>query len=147
MQQACRLGDPSIRISPDRSAVFTDDEIEGRVPQGNLLAGSAHERKPQPELVLALSRDAQLPRGGIDTYGQRAQAREPGGDVPCAAPELHHLRAVEMRRQYPGDALGDAEDAPGWLGRRPLALGQLQLIVVARLPSLGVGPDVVQRAA
>jgi hypothetical protein len=78
MQQAWRLGNPEMWVRPDGSAVLTDHEIEGRVPQGDLLAGSAHERKPQPELVLTLSRDTQLPWRGIDTYGHRASACEPG---------------------------------------------------------------------
>ena len=51
-EQSSRLGDPAVRVAPDRSAVLREGEVEARVAERRPFGVGMHEREPQVELLL-----------------------------------------------------------------------------------------------
>ena len=62
-KQARGLGDPLVRVAPDRRAVLGDDDVERRVRERDLLGVRLEERELDPGLALHLPRGLEL-RGG-----------------------------------------------------------------------------------
>ncbi len=131
--------DPQVRIGPDGGAVLADEEIEGPVSQRNLFTRGAQQRKPEAELILHPPGDAQLAGARIDADRLSTSARHPRGNVGGSASKLEGRDALQVPRKDPYGLLADSKDAPRRLIGRPLAPGQLQLIIVARFPGLDIG--------
>ncbi len=119
-EQPRRLGDPGVRVAPDAGAVLADRQVEAGVGERRPLGVGLEQREPQPETLLQAVRGRQLGRGVVQGHRPSAAARQPGRDVAGTAAELDAVEAAGIGRQHAGLGLGDAPDAPGRLGRRPV---------------------------
>ena len=101
-QEPSRLGDPAVRIDPDRRAVLGDDEVDARVRQAGRRRRRprpAGTRSPSPP---ACRRAVSSCAGVMSTPTGRAPSlREPGREVGGAAAELDDVE--------PGDVAEDVQ--------------------------------------
>ena len=95
-QQTGGLGDPDIRVGPDRGAVLADDEVERPGAQRDLFASGTDEREREPSRDLLAASDLELRGRGVHSEGPSATPREPRGHVRRAAAELDRGHPVEI---------------------------------------------------
>ena len=125
-QEARRLGDPAVRVAPDRGAVLADGEVERGVREGDRLGARLEEREDEAVLPLERPRRLQLRRRDVDADRSGSPAGEPGGDVRGPAAELDRVEAGHVR-QDPRLRLGHAPEAPARLRVRPGAPPRLHV--------------------
>ena len=61
------LGDPPVRVAPDRGPVLADREVEALVGERRTLGVCVHEREVQPELLLERPGRRELARRVVET--------------------------------------------------------------------------------
>ena len=129
------LGDPAVRVDPDRGAVLGEREVEALVRQARLGRVGLDERELDPRLGHHPPRRLELRRRDVDADRPRAALREPRREVRGAAAELDD---VESRDVAEHAELGfvDPPDAPGDLVERPVRRGG-----VVRVLAVGLGPE------
>ena len=101
-QQARRLGDPGVRVGPQRGAVLADREVERGVGVGDALGVAEQEREVEAVLGLEPGRGLELLGRVVDADGPRAATRQPRRDVAGAAAELDGVEARRGRRAAGG---------------------------------------------
>ena len=144
-KEASRLGNPQVWVGPDGGAVLADGQVERSVAERDLLGRRPYQRERDAELPLQLPGDRQLPGGRVEADGPCTAARQPGRHVRSPAPKLDGVEPVELVRKKPCHRLGNAEDPPARLLRRPLPAAQQQLVLPSLFPRLDVGPEVLDR--
>jgi hypothetical protein len=112
-EQPVRLGQPEIRVAPDRGAVFGDGEIEGRVGQARGLRVAFEEGDVEPVFALQPPRGGQLFGRDVDPRHPRAPPRHPGRDIARAAAQLDRVHARHVIGQEAQLLLRQAPVAPG----------------------------------
>ena len=100
-QQARGLGDPAVRVAPDRGAVLADREVERGVREGDRLRARLEER--EDEAVLPLQRPRRLQLGRRDVDADRV-GRRGGPARPRRTPSRSRARSCRGRRRRAGSA-------------------------------------------
>ena len=118
-RQACGLGDPAVRIDPDRGAVLGDHEVGAGIGQPGLRRVGLDQREPDARLIHQAPRRRELRRGDVDAGRPRPELREPGREVRGAAAELDDVQARDVAEDVQL-GLVDAPDAPRDLVERPV---------------------------
>src|SRR5262249_41793141 len=96
-EQPRRLGDPAIRVGPDRGAVLRDDEVERCVCQRHVLSERLHELEPEPKALLTATSRRELSGSRVDADDPRSsRLLQPGAEVRGAATELDDLLAGQI---------------------------------------------------
>jgi hypothetical protein len=143
-QEARGLGDPAVRIGPDRCPVLADSEVEACIGQSGRLGITMDEREVEVVLLLERARRAELLGRVVDTGRPSPAPRQPGRYIRRPAAELDDVHAGDIFREGFELGLRNAEDAPGDLVRRPRAPARFH---VARridlVPLRAVARDVV----
>ena len=143
-KQARCLGDPEIRVGPDRRAVLGEGEVERGVRKRHGLGDGFDERELEPELRLQLAGGGELGRCRIDPDRPGAAAREPGRKIGRATAELDDVETLDVADDV-NLRLGNREDAPVHLLLRPGGTGGLSGVRRVRLrPGFDVPRDVVR---
>jgi hypothetical protein len=144
-QQSRGLGDPLVRIGPDRRAVLRDGQVEARLRQRHGLGIAQDEWKLDPELLLEATRGLELRRRVVDADGLGAASGQPSRDVACAAPELDDVLAVEILRQQVHVGLRDGPDSPSRVRAGPVASPSVDPVMGHAVPVLAVTPNVLRQ--
>src|SRR5205823_10668063 len=106
------LGDPLVRIAPDRGAVFGDREIERSPGKAGRLRIRLDELEAQPVLRVHPARGLELLRRDIDAHDAPCAAPfQPGRDIRGPAPELDDVLAANVGKDV-DLALGRVPHAP-----------------------------------
>src|SRR4029453_2250972 len=98
-EDACRLGDPAVRIGPDGRTVLAEGQVEGRSGQASVLGVAVDQREVEVMVVLEAMRGLQRPGGVVDPGAGGAARGEPGPEVAGSATELHDIQARHIGRE------------------------------------------------
>ncbi len=134
-EQARGLGDPAVRIDPDRRSVLRDHEVEAPGRQPGVGGIRLDERELDAGLAHHPAGRLELRRRDVDADGARAELREPRREVGRAAAELDDVEAGDVA-EHVQLGLGDPPDAPADLVERPVVRG-----AVVRVLAVGLGPE------
>ena len=118
-QQPVRLGDPHVRVAPDRRAVLRDREVERAVGVRDRLGVAVDERQRDTVLGGEAAGGRQLARRVVDADHAGAASRHPRRDVRRPAPELDRVQTSQVVGEKPWEF--DAPHPPRRLGA-PVAL-------------------------
>jgi len=141
-QQARRLGDPGVRVAPERRAVLGDREIEARVSERHVLGAGVDQRELEAVLRLHLARGGELVLGDVHAHRPRPGPRQPRRHVRGPAAQLDHVEALD-RRQGAHLRVRDVPDPPRDLVRGPVAPGRVDVARRLRVPRRAVDDGVV----
>ncbi len=103
-KQPGRLGDPAVRIGPDRRAVLGQGEVEALGRQSRLGRIRLDERELDPCLGHHPTRRLELRRGDVDAYRASAVLREPRREVRGAAAELDDVEPGDVTEHFSSDS-------------------------------------------
>ena len=95
-EQPRGLGDPLVRVGPQRRTVLGDRKIEGRIRQRHRFARSLHQRELASGLLHHAARGRELRRRRVDAGHPSSAPGEPGAEVRRAATELDHVESVHL---------------------------------------------------
>ena len=141
-EQPSRLGDPAVRVAPDRRAVLREGEVEALVAERRPFGVGMHEREPQVELLLEHPSRRELPARVVEPDRPSPAPGEPRRPVGGAAPELDHVEPVDVG-EHAEVGFGHAPGAPGDLVARPGLVAGLDPVVRVGVPAFAVHEHVV----
>ena len=140
-EQPSGLRDPSIRVAPDRRAVFADRQIEARIGEWHGLCAGLDQREVQIVLVLERTRGGELVLGDVDADRPSASSGKPRRHVRRATSELDDVETVDVRQEV-HLGLRNAPDAPRRL-LRPASTSPVRRTPPRIVPGGTVALDVI----